>query len=345
MLVMSKEIAKIISDIISQNGPISVEAYWNLCLAHPTYGYYITRDPLGAAGDFTTAPEISQLFGEMVGIWCVEKWHELGRPDAVYLVECGPGRGTLMADILRIGKVMPEFLSAVQVHLIETSPSLRAKQGETLKGHQIVWHESLTTLPDNAPMIVIGNEFLDALPIRQYVMQNEKWFERVIGLNDDGRPAFGLLDSPHPNLPPQVGKALENMVVEISPARENFMADVYARISAQDGAALMIDYGHDVTSAGDTFQAVRNHQYHDVLSSCGDADLTSHVDFGRLTEIAKAQDLSVQLSGQGDFLTRMGIQMRAAQLAEKSDKVTGELHRLVDVQEMGQLFRVMEVTK
>lgn len=336
---MANDLENIIRQLITYNGSLSVAAYWSLCLSHPQYGYYMNRDPLGATGDFTTAPEISQLFGEMVGIWVAEQWHEMGQPTAFYLVEVGPGRGTLMADILRVGKVLPDFLAALQIHLVEMSPSLRAKQGETIKGHQIVWHDDLSTLPNNAPIIVIGNEFLDALPIHQYVFQDNKWQERVIGVDVYKNLSWGLSPSGMDIPPPSEAGA----VLEISPAREDFVADIAARITAQGGAGLLIDYGYDQSAYGDTLQAVKDHAYADVLKECGEVDITSHVDFGILKEIIEGKNLSVCLSGQGDFLKRLGIEIRAEQLAVKSENIQAGLHRLVDDAEMGKLFRVMEI--
>lgn len=341
---MPTELEKIIRQITILNGALSVEAYWNLCLSHPEHGYYITRDPLGTAGDFTTAPEISQLFGEMIGIWVVEQWQKLGQPNAIYIVECGPGRGTLMADLLRIGKMVPDFIKAVQIHLLETSPALRAKQGEALKGHQVVWHEGLATLPDNAPLIVIGNEFLDALPIQQYVSKDGELFERMIGVDGDDL-VFCLSPSPCTDalsLSLQ-GEGLREWGFETSPARENFIADIAARIKTQSGAGLMIDYGHDVSGFGDTFQAVKNHQFADVLKDCGDVDLTSHVDFARLKKIAERSGLTATLQSQADFLKHLGIEARAAQLMQKSKTIESGLHRLIDDDKMGKLFRVMEI--
>lgn len=336
---MSSPLAIAIRQLITYNGSISVAAYWALCLSHPEHGYYMNRDPLGMKGDFTTAPEISQLFGEMVGVWVAEKWVGMGRPKAFYLVECGPGRGTLMADILRVAKVVPDFLEAMQIHLVEMSPLLRSTQGESLKGHQIVWHEQLSTLPDNAPIIFIGNEFLDALPVHQYVFQDGKWFERMVGLDAHKDLSWGLMDSGLDiPAPPQSGA-----VLEVSPARENIMADIAVRIRVQGGAGLLIDYGHDISGYGDTLQAVKEHHYADILKDCGESDITSHVDFGRLKEIVEAYNLSVQLSGQGEFLRRMGIEIRAQQLMLKSAHVQSGLYRLIDDAEMGKLFRVMEI--
>lgn len=336
---MSNDLENIIRQLIVYNGSISVAAYWSLCLTHPEHGYYMKRDPLGVNGDFTTAPEISQLFGDMVGIWLAEQWYKLSRPKEFYLVEVGPGRGTLMADIVRIGKIIPDFVAAMQIHLIETSPTLRAKQGEVIKGHQIVWHEDLATLPDNAPIIFIGNEFLDALPIEQYVFQKNQWYERVVGVNSSKNLSWGLMASGIKAGTPSE----EGVVLEISPAREHFIADVVARIKAQRGAALFFDYGHIQSGYGETLQAVKQHKYVDVLSECGEADITSHVDFGRLKEIVLKEKLTANLSTQGNFLKRLGIDVRAEQLRSKSANVQAGLHRLIDDDQMGKLFKVMEI--
>lgn len=334
-------LSKFIKNIIQLNGAISIEAYWNLCLAHPEYGYYMKSDPLGEAGDFTTAPEISQLFGEMIGIWAIEQWQKLGSPDAIYIVECGPGRGTLMADLLRIGKVIPEFIRAVQIHLIETSPLLRTKQGAALKGYQVVWHEDLSTLPDIAPLIVIGNEFLDALPIKQYVFKDGAWFERVVGCDGD-KLIFGLCPTASQLIPLAEGQG-NDFIFEASPARENFIDDISKRVKIQSGAALMIDYGFEVSDFKNTFQAVKKHSYADVLKDCGDVDLTSHVDFGQLKSVAEQHGVSVAVQSQVDFLKRWGIEARAAQLMQKSPLIESGLHRLIDDDKMGQLFKVMEI--
>lgn len=339
---MPQALDDFIKQQISLNGPMSVATYWNICLAHPQYGYYITRDPLGATGDFTTAPEISQMFGEMIGVWIADQWHALDTPSKIYVVECGPGRGTLMSDILRIGKMIPRFMDAVSVHLVETSPALRDKQRAVLADYSVTWHDTIDEIPTDAPVFIIGNEFLDALPVQQYVFQDGQCFERVIGVDPDEKLQFGLRQSPFMT----ASEGIENgSIYEVSPARENFISDISARIVSQSGAALMIDYGHDVSGYGDTFQAVKNHTYVDVLGDCGHADLTSHVDFGRLKNISIAQGLQVVLQGQGDFLKRMGIEHRAAQLIQKSDKISADLHRLVDDDAMGQLFRVMEILK
>ncbi len=342
-----QELSDSIVNYIRHHGPMSVETYWTLCLSHPEHGYYIKKDPLGVAGDFTTAPEISQMFGEMIGVWAGEHWKRLGSPSQIHLIECGPGRGTLMADLLRVAVVVPGFDASLHVHLIETSPSLRGKQRETLGNRAITWHDELSTLPDDAPLLVIGNEFLDALPIRQFVYENRKWHERLIGLTEDGCFAFvkggavGGEDFPI---------ACQNDIFEYSRTRESVFADLCGRIENQGGASLMIDYGHLISCTGDTFQAVMNHKFVKILEYQGDADLTSHVDFGRLALISKDKKLKTSFWKQKDFLESTGILQRAAQLGQhatpqQAKEIKDALHRLLDPTQMGELFKVMEVYK
>lgn len=342
---MSQELETLIKSHIHLNGPMSVETYWNFCLAHPQFGYYITRDPLGQAGDFTTAPEISQLFGEMIGIWAAEQWNRLGQPHHIHLVEIGPGRGTLMSDLLRIARLIPDFLKSLSIHLIETSPALRNRQKEKLAGYDVSWHDTIETIPQNAPVILIGNEFLDALPIQQFAFKDGQWFERMIGIGERNKLVFGLSATPVPlNLP----QAKEQDVVEISAVREAFTHKLCERIKSQGGAALLIDYGHDVSAMGDTLQAVRSHAYCDLLKDCGEADITSHVDFGRLKSIAEKLGCRTSLQGQGSFLKTTGIELRAEQILKSAtekqkDDIRAGLNRLVDDKQMGTLFRVMEI--
>ncbi len=342
-----QELSDIIASHIRHHGPMSVEMYWNLCLAHPEYGYYIKKDPLGAAGDFTTAPEISQMFGEMIGIWAGEHWKRLGSPSKIHLLECGPGRGTLMSDLLRVSKVVPGFDAALRVHLVETSPSLRAKQRQVLDGWNVVWHDDLSAIPNDAPLLIIGNEFLDALPMRQFVFENQKWCERLIDLTEDGAFAFvkgGVVNGM------DFPVACQNDIFEYSRARESFFSDLCERIVVQGGAALMIDYGHLVSATGDTFQAIVQHKFGNILENQGDADLTSHIDFGRLALISKDKKLKTSFWKQKDFLEIIGIRQRADQLgqratAEQARQIEQALHRLLDPAQMGDLFKVMEVYK
>ncbi len=331
------ELTSIIRQHIRLHGPLTVDVFWNYCLSHPVHGYYIKQDPLGAAGDFTTAPEISQLFGEMIGIWVAEQWLRLGQPTKIHLVECGPGRGTLMGDILRTLRAVPKCLPSIAIHLIENSPVLRQRQAEKLAKYQVAWHDNLQTIPDDAPCLIIGNEFLDVLPIRQFIRQAGVWCERVVGFDKEENFIWGVTSSslPTKNFP-------EGDIFETSPAREAVFSEMCDCVAMRGGAILMIDYGHEGPACGDTLQAVKNHKYVDVLTHVGDADLTSHIDFGVLKYVAIEKNLAVQLSGQGDFLRSKGIEIRAAQLMAQKD-VSGDLKRLIDDNDMGKLFRVMEV--
>lgn len=317
---------------IRTHGPMTIETFMGLALGHPTYGYYITRDPLGQAGDFTTAPEISQLFGEMIGLCLADAWLRAGaKPFA--LAELGPGRGTLMADILRATKHVPDFHARMSLHLVETSPVLRAKQKEALHGFNPQWHDSVNTLPRDVPLLIVANEFFDALPIRQAVDGHE----RVVGLDDAGKLTFGLVPCPVP-LPKREG------FLEFSPIRDAVTETLAKRIATQGGLMLAIDYGHDVPDAtGDTLQAVYRHTFCEVLAHIGDADLTSHVDFYRLREIAKAQGCAVYGSvTQKDFLEELGIRVRYGML--KNETLKDGMERLLDPAQMGALFRVIAVS-
>ncbi len=321
---------------IAASGPMTLHDYMALCLAHPEHGYYMRRDPLGAAGDFTTAPEISQMFGEMIGLWLAEVWHGLGRPAPFRLVELGPGRGTLMADILRAGRAAPGFLDSAEVWLVETSPALRAEQARQVPGARQAG--ALAEVPAG-PFLLVANEFFDALPVRQFVRTAKGWAERMVGLDGD-RLAFGLRPAP------DLGPAPVGAVRERSPAGEAAAAEIGARIGAAGGAALIVDYGYAApTPAGaDTVQALRAHAYADPLEAPGEADITAHVDFGALARAAKGAAAS-PLVPQGAWLERLGIGARAATLArarpERAAEIGGQLRRLTAPEEMGTLFRVM----
>ncbi|MEM7651392.1 MAG: SAM-dependent methyltransferase, partial [Pseudomonadota bacterium] len=281
---MPKTLEDIIIERIQADGPMSVGDYMSLALGHPEHGYYMKQDPFGRAGDFVTAPEVSQLFGEMIGVWVADIWKQMGAPKEFVLLECGPGRGTLMADILRATKGIEGFHEAARLHLLEISPVLKKMQADALKAHDPVWHKGVSSVPDDAPMIVMGNEFLDALPFQQFVGGEE----RKIDIQGD-----------------DLAFTLQGEVQEHAPVRENFVREICARIIAQKGAALFIDYGHVKSGVGDTFQAIKGHEYVDVFSHIGDADLTSHVDFEALQENVQAQ-----VHGpveQGAFLKALGI--------------------------------------
>lgn len=331
---------------IAAQGPISVAEYMTLCLLHPQHGYYTTRDPLGAQGDFTTAPEISQMFGEMLGLWLAQVWLDQGAPAPVTLAELGPGRGTLMADILRATARVPGFHAAVQVHLVEASPVLRAAQVARLGDHSPQFHDSADSLPEQ-PLLLVANEFFDALPIRQFQRKGGGWAERMISAKGD-ELFFGLAPStPLADLAHRLADTGEDQIVETrSPARP-VMEFIAARIAKQGGAALIVDYG-DWRSRGDTFQALRQHSADDPLASPGEADLTAHVDFEALAQAASALRAS-PLIPQGVFLERLGITQRAQELARNLSGPALENHiaahrRLTHPQEMGQLFKVLALT-
>jgi len=300
---------------IAADGPISVEAYMEACNAY----YYATRDPLGTRGDFTTAPEISQMFGELVGAALADCWKRAGAPaDAIY-AELGPGRGTLAVDALR---VMRAAGFAGEVHLVETSPVLRALQQQAVPGAH--WHESVDDLPAR-PLLLVANEFLDALPIRQFIGGAERRL-----LVAGGGLAFDR----------------DGEIVEDSPAREAAVAAVATCLAARGGVALFIDYGHERTSAGDTLQAVRGHGFAPVLADPGEQDLTSHVDFEAVARAASDADaLVTRVVGQGEWLSRLGIEARAQALVranpDRAQEVHAALHRLAHPGEMGRLFKVI----
>jgi len=313
-------------------------------LQHPTLGYYARGTAFGAAGDFTTAPEVSQMFGELVGLWCADLWQRAGRPSPCALVELGPGRGTLMADLLRATRRIDGFHAAMTLHLVETSPALRAQQRRALGGRAARWHGRLEEVPEG-PALLVANEFLDALPVRQLVRRQGRWHERVIGLKD-GRLAFGLSALPLPGGP---AEAPEGVLLEVSPAREAVAAELGRRIAGHGLAALLVDYGFAGPAFGDTLQAVRRHAYHPVLEAPGEADLTAHVDFTALAERARAAGAAaLGPIPQGDFLQRLGIAQRAAALrraasAAQAAELDAALARLTRPEGMGRLFRVLAI--
>ena len=351
---MTSPLADLLRRRIRLSGPISIADFMAEALGHPEHGYYITRDPLGAAGDFTTAPEVSQMFGELVGLWCAEIWRVTVAPRPVRLVELGPGRGTLMADALRAARLAPDFLAATSVHLVETSPVLAAMQRRTLAEHGVNWHGSLEEVPDG-PVILIANEFFDALPIRQFERTAEGWRERMVGLADDGETfRLGLA-------PGETGGEVlipENLrqsaglgdIAESCPAGLSVARMIGERIARDGGAALVVDYGHAVSAAGDTLQAVKNHQYCDPLADPGQADLTAHVDFAALARgVTEAGAVAHGPVAQRDFLMRLGIETRAAQLLARATEtqatdIKAALTRLIGEKEMGYLFKAMAIT-
>ncbi|MGD9867069.1 MAG: class I SAM-dependent methyltransferase [Hyphomicrobiales bacterium] len=337
---------------IAAEGPLPIAAYMEACLCDPEHGYYMRRDPLGAAGDFTTSPEISQIFGELIGLWCAETWRSMGSPDTVQLVELGPGRGTLMADALRAAKQVPAFSAAIRPVLVETSPALTRLQRGTLgeDAARAQWHGALAEVPPG-PTIAVANEFLDALPVRQLQYEAGTWKERCVGFSE-GRftpclravaasdvPAFAR------EHPPADGD-----IVELRPAAGEVARELGRRARTHPLAGLLIDYGHDHSAIGDTFQAVCGHKPADPFATPGEADLTAHVDFGAFAAAAREAGLAVHgPMAQGRFLLSLGLAQRARRLiAAARDADTAKLlesgaRRLADPAQMGELFRVISI--
>lgn len=341
-------LGRLLAGQIASEGPMRLDRYMGACLLHPAHGYYATRDPFGRAGDFITAPEISQMFGEMIGLALAQAWVDQGCPTPFTLTEAGPGRGTLMADMVRAMRAVPGMVAAAQIHLIEASSTLREIQRETLAGQDVTWHESLASLPDQ-PVFLVANEFLDALPIRQFQRVEAGWSERQIGLAADGALLPGLA-------PPTRLAALEARihdtkpgdVVETCSPAVAFVGDLAARITAQGGVAILIDYGN-WHSLGDTFQALCAHQPVDPFATPGEADLTAHVDFEPLAQAAHAAGAQPSaMTAQGVLLERLGITARAQTLAQAMTGQALEAHiaahrRLTHPAEMGHLFQTLAI--
>jgi len=322
---------------IRETGPLTVAQYMTACLHDPQFGYYATRPALGEAGDFITAPLVSQMFGELIGVWAASAWTLLGEPERVVLVEMGPGDGTLMDDLLRAAAVLPGFLAAADVWLVETSEPLRARQAARL-GDDVRWAASLDEVPAGAPMLLVANELLDCLPARQFVKTAAGWAEQVVGLGDGGALAFGRVPAGL-TLP----DAREGVVCEQSAAQTALGAQLGERLARDGGAALLIDYGRDRPGFGDTLQALRRHKKVDPLASPGEADLTVHADFPAVMAAAEAAGAAAAILTQAQFLARMGVGERAEALVrarpEKAAVIGRQLHRLVGGDQMGDLFK------
>ena len=364
---------------IAQDGPISIAEYFTRCLHDPRDGYYATRPALGEGGDFLTAPGVSQMFGELIGLWILETWTRMGWPSPVRLVEMGPGDGTLISDILRAARLMPEFLEAADLWLVEVSPPLRAVQAAKLAPLTPNWADRLEAVPADAPLILVANEVLDCLPARQFVRTEGGWAERVVGLDDQGQLAFGLralsplpLDgggvggggvrdggrpaglaisgtafTPIPNPSPIEGEGSyqPGTVVESSPAQAALGSEIGHRVARDGGAALLIDYGRDAPGDGDTLQAVKAHQKVPPLAEPGRADLTVWADFPAVLAAAAEAGAAVgPILTQGAFLQGLGVEARAQALAaarpDQADTLARQLDRLTGAAQMGQLFKV-----
>lgn len=338
-------LTKLLIRRINATGPITIADYMSECLLHPEHGYYQTHDPFGVDGDFTTAPEISQMFGELIGLCVAQNWLATDGKPRFTLAELGPGRGTLMADILRATKSIPGFHDAAEIHMVEASDSLIQRQKKTLPDYDVTWISSVDELPDQS-LFLIANEFFDALPIRQFIRDPNGWRERQIGVSD-GNLTFGLSDAaPIALLDDRLEGTEPNDVVETCPSAAPIMSGIADRIRDHGGMALIVDYGH-WRSFTDTFQAVRKHEMVDPLAHCGDADLTAHVDFEAIAKATSGVAIS-DLVNQGTFLERLGITERAQTLAKNLSGAALDSHiaahrRLTHPAEMGTLFKVMAI--
>lgn len=347
-----------ILDRIKADGPLSVAEYMTLCLLDPVDGYYPTRDPLGSEGDFITAPEISQMFGEVLGLWCVQSWQDIGSPEQVHLIELGPGRGIMMSDMLRAASLDTGFKAAVKVTLIEASAALEAVQGQTLANAQVPvsWAKDISEVP-SGPTLLIGNEFLDCLPIRQFIQKDRfagaaGWRERVVTLDEDtGSLAFAISPTPlsevtQAALPEAHSAARNDDLLEVCASASLLLDRIKSRFDAAPGRALFIDYGSDATEFGDTLQALKRHEKVGVFSDPGNTDLTARVDFAALKASAKDLGLSsTPIVTQSALLSRLGIEVRAVTLArakpDAKPKIARQLDRLMGAEQMGTLFKAI----
>lgn len=341
---MTTPLARLLIDRIAAQGPITLADYMADCLLHPVHGYYTTQDPFGADGDFTTAPEISQMFGELIGLALAQAWLDQGSPPRFTLAELGPGRGTLMADILRATRRVPGFAAAAQVVLVEASPRLRALQARALAAYQVApprWVDAVGDLP-NQPLFLVANEFFDALPVRQFLRHQAGWAETMVGVSD-GRLVLGRAPAAAiGQLSHRLADTRPGDVVEICPAAPGIMSEISRRICSFGGLALILDYG-GWRSLGDTVQALRHHSFDDILAHPGAADLTAHVDFEAL-----AAGQAHAYTTQGQFLDRLGLKARADRLAAGLTGTALRSHRaaerrLTAPEEMGTLFKVLAV--
>jgi len=340
---------RILVEQIRQTGPLTIAHFMAACLYEPRHGYYANAPRIGADGDFITAPEASQMFGELIGLWCVHEWDVLGRPDPMQLIELGPGNGALISDAWRAARIEPAFRSATQLHLIEISAALRARQAQALARFDVRphWHERLDATLER-PSLIIANEFLDCLPIRQFVRAEDGWRERLVGADEQDALAFGL--SPHtlrPGdqvIPPALHDAPEGAIAEFAPGLEAWVDLLAQRLKAAPGRALIIDYAGDGQS--DTLQAVRAHKKESPLAAPGEADLTARVDFVALKILARASGLQVAgPSPQGHFLNGLGLDARAFALSkahpERAERIAREVARLTAPDQMGTLFKAL----
>lgn len=344
-------IAERLRDRIRQTGPVSIATFMMEALFDPTEGFYATKDPIGAGADFITAPEISQMFGELMGLFAAQTWLDMGSPATVQLVEMGPGRGTMLADALRAARTVPGFMDAARINLIEASAALKAVQAQSLgpTGAQIRWVDRLEVVPAG-PTIVLANEFLDCLPVRQAIRHKDQWCERMVGLDADDKAFVFVMGPPlgvdADLVPPGLRTAPEGSLVELRPGDRQVAAQLGARFAEHPGRALFIDYGPAASEIGDTLQAVRAHKKVPPLAEPGTADLTARVDFASFLAAATEQDLvGYGPVAQGEFLLSLGIEARAAALSQRAPDqrttIARQLWRLTDPEQMGTLFKLV----
>ena len=345
-----------IKNLISLTGPIGVDVYMQMCLYDQEYGYYITKKPIGEKGDFITAPEISQMFGEMIGIWAFLKWQDLGTPRRLQIVELGAGRGTLLVDALRSFRALAKSydIPSIEIAIIETNPHLMDLQRIALKGENIEWFDEFSLFVKEqlkAPTIIIANEFFDCLPIKQFVKANNIWHERHIGFGMNGELSFGLGPAIGAKIGPKIDNNTANRengeIYEFAPQLQNNMREIFSALEKFSGAALIVDYGYFNEYSGDTLQALRGHKKVSVLENCGNSDITAHVDFNAIEEIAKThENLDFKVQTQSEFLCKYGIIARAQKLIatnlEKRNGIEQDLERLIGLDQMGELFKVFE---
>jgi NADH dehydrogenase [ubiquinone] 1 alpha subcomplex assembly factor 7 len=342
------DLEAVLAEMIRREGPLPVGRFMDLALNHPTCGYYRKRDPLGAEGDFVTAPELSQAFGEVIGAWLAQAWRDLGAPAPFRLVELGPGRGTLLADALRATRSVSDFHRSLRLHLVETSEAMHAAQAARLRGFDLSWHDQFDAVPPG-PILLIANEFFDVLPTHQLVATAGGWIERSVDLDAAGRLTFRL-DQRRSALGAHLPEAIPGTLTEMSPARGELARTIARRIAETGGVALIIDYGAwSEGPTGDTLQATRHHAPCDPLKAPGAADLTTHVDFRALAEAASSGGAAVYGPvPQGTFLTTLGIHLRTAKLLERAAPdqrraLRAALFRLTDPGAMGELFKVLVI--
>jgi NADH dehydrogenase [ubiquinone] 1 alpha subcomplex assembly factor 7 len=344
-------LAAALKERIARDGPVRVHDYMKACLANRRAGYYATRQPIGREGDFVTAPEISQMFGELIGVWAAAIWQSMGEPGSAIIAELGPGRGTLMADALRAWRSLPKLLDSLTVALVETSPVLREAQRETLRGSPapLQWCETIEEVPQG-PLILIANEFIDALPVRQMVREGGVWRERCVTIGPSGTFAFYTgepIDSDALPSPARDMDASDGAIIETRPAVSSLLSVLAARANEAPIAALVADYGHAETGIGDTLQAVHRHRFTDPLALPGEVDLTAHVDFAALKTIASTLGLTAfGPMPQGEFLLKLGLASRCDRLLQTATEdqkaaILSGAARLADPRQMGLLFKVL----